>query len=300
LTGWLQIEFALLGNETSQAEELLDSLEALSVTLLDGGDEVLLQPIPGSSPVWQQTLIRALFPLDSDPTTIHTYLKNKLNCQDFRSETLEDQDWERTWMDDFKAMHFGEQLWVCPSWQIPPEPNAVNLMLDPGLAFGSGSHATTALCLEWLATNPPQELTVIDYGCGSGVLSLAALKLGANKVYAVDIDEHALQATLSNASKNNLPKSKLLISLPQQLIDTPADLLMANILCGPLLELAPHVAKLIKSGGSIILSGILEDQAELITNIYASWFDLLTLKERNGWVLVHGQKKAEPYKTNVR
>ena len=171
MTGWLQIEFALLGNETHQAEELLDSLEALSVTLLDGGDEALLQPIPGSSPVWQQTLIRALFPLGSDPTVIRAYLKDKLNCQNFRSETLEDQDWERTWMDNFNAMHFGEQLWVCPSWQTPPDPNAVNLMLDPGLAFGSGSHATTALCLEWLATNPPQELTVIDYGCGSGILS---------------------------------------------------------------------------------------------------------------------------------
>ena len=300
MSGWLQIEFDLPGGDSQQAEVLLDSLGALSVTILDAGNEPLLEPIPGSTPLWEQTIVRALLPPDSDPSILEKRLATEFECLHFRSGILEDQNWERAWMDDFKAMRFGNKLWVCPSWLEPPEPNAINLMLDPGLAFGTGTHATTALCLEWLDANPPQDLSLIDYGCGSGILSLAALKLGAKTVYAVDIDEQALHASRSNASKNNIPSSRLLLSRPEQLESTSIDLLMANILCGPLVELAPSIARRVKFGGSIILSGILKDQTKQITNAYRYWFDSFVLMEKDGWILVHGLKRNGNAVNNVR
>ncbi len=279
---------------------LLEELGALSVTLSDAGNEPLLEPIPGSTPVWKQTLVRALLPLESDPLGLKKNLSSELACLHFHSKVIEDQDWERTWMDDFKAMRFGEKLWVCPSWLEPPEPNAVNLMLDPGLAFGTGTHATTALCLEWLDANPPRNLSLIDYGCGSGILSLAALKLGAKKVHAVDIDEQALQASHSNANNNGISSSRLMLSQPEQLGNLIIDLLIANILCGPLIELAPNIAKRVKPGGSIILSGILENQTKEITHTYQHWFESFTLKEKDGWVLIHGLKRIGNAVNDVR
>ena len=300
MSGWLQIEFDLPGCDSQQAEELLDSFGALSVTILDAGDEPLLEPIPGSTPLWEQTIVRALLPLESDPSYLKKRLATEFKGLHFHSEVLEDQDWERVWMDDFKAMRFGKELWVCPSWHEPPEPNALTLMLDPGLAFGTGTHATTALCLKWLDANPPRDLSLIDYGCGSGILALAALKLGAKKVYAVDIDEQALQASRSNATKNSIPSSCLLLSQPKQLESAPIDLLMANILCGPLIELAPSIVGWVKFGGSIILSGILKEQTEQITNAYQHWFDSLILEEKDGWIMIHGLKRNGNAIDNVR
>jgi ribosomal protein L11 methyltransferase len=300
LSGWLQIEFSLPGDDTPRAETLLNSLGALSVTILDAGDEPLLEPAPGSTPVWEQTTVRALLPLDANPSSLKKQLAAELECSHFHSEIIKDQDWERAWMDDFKAMRFGKRLWVCPSWLEPPEPDAINLMLDPGLAFGTGTHATTALCLEWLDANPPIDLTLIDYGCGSGILSLAALKLGAKKVRAVDIDELALQASRANAINNKIPSSLLLLSQPEQLENTPVDLVMANILCGPLIELAPSMVDKIKFGGSIILSGILKDQAEQITHAYQHGFESLVLKERDGWLLLHGLNRNNNAVEHVR
>lgn len=300
MSGWLQIEFDLPGCDSQQAEDLLDSFGALSVTILDAGDEPILEPAPGSTPVWEQTIVRALLPLESNPSFFKKRLTTEFECRHFHSEVLEDQDWERAWMDDFKAMRFGKELWVRPSWQEPPEPNAINLMLDPGLAFGTGTHATTALCLEWLDANPPRDLSLIDYGCGSGILALAALKLGAKKVYAVDIDEQALQASRSNATKNSISSSRLLLSQPEQLESAPIDLLMANILCGPLIELAPSIARRVKLGGSIILSGILKEQTEQITSAYLHWFDSLILSEKDGWILIHCLKRNGNAIDNVR
>ena len=300
MSGWLQIEFSLPGDDTPRAETLLNSLGALSVTILDAGDEPLLGPAPGSTPVWEQTTVRALLPLDANRSSLKKQLAAELECSHFHSEIIKDQDWERAWMDDFKAMRFGKRLWVCPSWLEPPEPDAINLMLDPGLAFGTGTHATTALCLEWLDANPPIDLTLIDYGCGSGILSLAALKLGAKKVRAVDIDELALQASRANAINNKIPSSILLLSQPEQLENTPVDLVMANILCGPLIELAPSMVDKIKFGGSIILSGILKDQAEQITHAYQHWFESLILKELDGWILLHGLNRNNNAVEHVR
>jgi ribosomal protein L11 methyltransferase len=291
LSGWLQIEFHLPGCDSQRAEAFLDSLGALSITVLDARDEPLLEPLPGATPMWTQTIMRTLFPEDTNPSELKAQLSSEFDYQHYHSEILADQNWERAWMDNFEAMRFGEKLWVCPSWLEPPDPNGVNLMLDPGLAFGTGTHATTALCLEWLDANPPQGLSLIDYGCGSGILSLAALKLGAETVYGVDIDEQALLATRANAEKNAITPSQLQLSTAEQL-NKPVDLLMANILCGPLVELAPHITKLVKCAGSIILSGILEDQIEEITTAYEPGFESLIIREKNGWVLIHGQKQS--------
>lgn len=292
--GWLQIEFELAGDDSARAETFLDSLGALSVTLLDARDEPLLEPLPDATPVWKQILLRALFPVNHDPAILQAQLATQLKYRHWHSEILADQDWERAWMHDFKAMRFGERLWVCPSWLEPPQPGGINLMLDPGLAFGTGTHATTALCLEWLDANPPRDLSLVDYGCGSGILSLAALKLGARIVYGVDIDAQALRTSRSNAEKNGIPADRLHLSQPEQLKSAPADLLMANILSAPLIELAPHIAELVKYKGSIILSGILEDQTEEIMSAYGPWFEAFAIIKKDAWVLIHAQKQSRP------
>ena len=177
---------------------------------------------------------------------------------DHRFEILEDKDWVREWMDQFHPVQFGARLWICPSWLTPPEPTAINVMLDPGLAFGTGTHATTALCLEWLDSAPLSGKLVIDYGCGSGILGIAALKLGGNKTYAIDIDPQALLATRQNAEQNQITDQQLEVYYPQSCPLDMADILIANILAGPLASLAQTLNSLIRPGGLLALSGVLE------------------------------------------
>ena len=198
---------------------------------------------------------------------------------------MQDRDWEREWLKDFKPLKFGRRLWIVPTAFKPPEPDAVNLLLDPGLAFGTGTHATTALCLDWLDANNKlvADTTVIDYGCGSGVLGIAAALLGAAKVYAVDIDTQALQATNDNAVANNVRAAFEIGQLPDQ----PVTLLLANILAGPLIDLAEHFAELTAAGGHLLLSGILCDQAAEIRNAYSRWFTIESESQRDGWLCCH-------------
>lgn len=217
---------------------------------------------------------------------------------EYTLKTIEDQNWERAWMQDFKPIRCGERLWICPSWTPPPDNKAINLMLDPGLAFGTGTHPTTALCLQWLDANPPTGETVIDYGCGSGILGLAALLLGATKVIGVDIDPQALQATRDNCEKNHIALSQFPVCQPEQFpqcLDSSVsggkvDGILANILAQPLTELVKTLADLVSPGGWIVLSGILEEQAELIATIYSPWFTLSEPKTLNGWVCISGQR----------
>jgi len=287
---WLQL---MLVAEQSSAEQLGDQLSeagALAVTLQDSADEPIYEPALGSEPLWSQTRVIGLFDANTDVTLILEQLRKSLQLSqapDCLIKRLDDQDWERVWMDQFKPMRFGERLWICPSAYTPPEPDAVNIILDPGLAFGTGTHPTTALCLEWLDQNSVKDKQVIDYGCGSGILAVAAAKLGARTVQATDIDTQALYATHENAKKNSVAK-KILTALPEQFTTTPADCLLANILANPLRELAPRFASLCKPSGRLVLSGILSEQASAVEAAYQAWFNQLQIKERDGWVCIHG------------
>ena len=207
-------------------------------------------------------------------------------------EILEDKDWEREWMKSYKPMQFGNKLWVCPSWCDVPDPNAVNLMLDPGLAFGTGTHPTTELCLRWLDSINITDQEVTDYGCGSGILGVAALLLGAKSVLAVDIDTQALQATETNLLRNNLATDRLQAYLPEDAPQLKTQVLVANILSGPLVELAPVIAERVSSNGLLALSGLLAEQEQEIIAAYSPWFTLDKAVELDGWIRVTGMRKA--------
>lgn len=194
-------------------------------------------------------------------------------------------------MDDFRPMRFGQRLWICPSWDEPPAGDAISILLDPGLAFGTGTHPTTALCLEWLDAHPPAGLEVIDYGSGSGILAVAALKLGAARVTAVDIDPQALTATRDNAARNGVDDARLHVDYPEALGETTADLVLANILAGPLVELAPAMAGRVRPGGAIVLSGILREQADTVRQAYTAWFDMDPPAFREDWTRLTGRRR---------
>ena len=194
-------------------------------------------------------------------------------------------------MKNYHPMQFGKRLWICPSWRDVPDPTAVNLMLDPGLAFGTGTHPTTALCLEWLDSQDLDKKVVTDYGCGSGILGIATLLLGAKHCTSVDIDPQALQATRDNLQRNSLPDQLMDVYLPENAPVTEVDVLVANILAGPLTSLAPILAKRVRQGGLIALSGLLKQQAEEIQNTYGEWFDLDPVTEREEWIRITGRKR---------
>ncbi|OGT22157.1 MAG: ribosomal protein L11 methyltransferase [Gammaproteobacteria bacterium RBG_16_57_12] len=281
---WIQLKIA---SDQEHAEHLADMLHeagAAAVTLEDAADQPIYEPPPGATPLWQQVCVAALFDAATDIDAVVARLPAGLS---WRCEPLPDKDWERAWMDDFKPMRFGERLWICPSWCSPPDPAAVNLMLDPGLAFGSGTHPTTALCLEWLDRHPPHGQTVIDYGCGSGILAIAALKLGAAIAWGVDNDPQALISSRGNADKNSVGAG-LHTCLPDELPAIKADKVIANILANPLITLAPRLAGLTRPGGVIVLSGILEEQQHSVARAYESFFAMAPAVTRDGWVRLEG------------
>lgn len=290
---WLQL---ILDTDASQAEALaeqLETLDALSVTLQDAADQPLYEPVLNTMPVWRHTQVIGLFEADCDPQTVLAELSRRIETlPPYRLVPLEDQDWLRACMADFKPMRFGERVWICPSWENPPQADAVNIRLDPGLAFGTGTHPTTALCLQWLDAHAEQiaDSRVIDYGCGSGVLAIAALKLGAAAAWGIDNDPQALLASKDNAERNHVAEH-LQLALPQ---DEPsalqADIVIANILANPLCHLAEHLARLTHSGGHIVLSGILAEQAQQVADTYAAWFHDLQTTEVEGWVRISGQR----------
>lgn len=290
---WLQLKFDSPPEQADYVSDLLTELGAAAVTFEDGADQPLFEPDPGETKLWNNTRIIGLFDAGVDMPTIIEALKNSLGelaPQQFQTNPLEDKDWERAWMDNFKPIRFGKNLWICPSWHTPDEPNATNVMLDPGLAFGTGTHPTTALCMEWLDANPPVDLDVVDFGCGSGILAVAAALLGAKHIEAVDHDPQAVLATNDNAEKNHV-SDKINALLPRQFEDKPADLILANILCNPLLELAPRFAGILKPGGQIVLSGILAEQAELILQRYTEWFELQLPIQQDDWVRIDGVRR---------
>ncbi|MDD3518963.1 MAG: 50S ribosomal protein L11 methyltransferase [Chromatiales bacterium] len=280
--------------QVEATEDLLLAGGAASVTLRDAGDHPLLEPLPGETPLWPEVLVSGLFEDDVVVDDLRQLLADNLGIEPdalrMLVEPVAERDWVRAWMDDFQPMRFGERLWICPSNHAPPDPQAVNILLDPGLAFGTGTHPTTALCLQWLDAHPPKGLDVIDYGCGSGILGIAALKLGARHVRAVDIDPQALTATLDNAARNAIPERYIETLHPDALTDADTDLLLANILSGPLVELAPRLAALVRGSGAIVLSGILAEQAAAVQAAYLPWFRMTEPTLQDGWVRLQGTR----------
>ncbi|EGH94753.1 ribosomal protein L11 methyltransferase, partial [Pseudomonas amygdali pv. lachrymans str. M302278] len=239
------------------------------------------------------THLLALFEADTNAelALAHLSLLTGAELPEHSAEVIEDQDWERSWMDNFQPMCFGQRLWIVPSWHAAPQPDAVNLLLDPGLAFGTGTHPTTALCLEWLDGQDLKDCNVLDFGCGSGILAIAALLLGAEQAVGTDIDVQALEASRDNAGRNNIAAERFPLYLPEDLPPQQADVLVANILAGPLVSLAPQLTTLIKTGGRLALSGILAEQGEDVAAAYAESFDLDPIANRDGWVRITGRRR---------
>lgn len=292
---WIQIKINTTGDAAERLSDALMEQGAVSVTFQDTHDNPVFEPLPGETLLWGDTDVIGLFEADIDVAAVIAALsRHPLLGVGFRHkiEQLEDKDWEREWMDKFHPMRFGERLWICPSWRPVPDPQAVNVMLDPGLAFGTGTHPTTALCLQWLDGLELAGKTVIDFGCGSGILAIAALKLGAARAIGIDIDPQAIQASRDNAQRNGVEDRLQLYLSQNKPDDLSADVVVANILAGPLRELAPLISGLPKPGGLLGLSGILASQAENVSAAYADAFTLDDVAEKEEWCRITGRRKA--------
>jgi ribosomal protein L11 methyltransferase len=291
---WLELHVITSAEQAAQLSDQLTLLGAQAVTLQDAGDQPIYEPSPSTPRIWEETIVVGLFDTEQVMAPILTYLEQQQAeglLKHFKLIEIADEDWVRRSLDQFKPLCFGKRLWICPSWCVPPDPAAVNIILDPGLAFGTGTHPTTALCLEWLDEHISAEQWVIDYGCGSGVLGLAALKLGAKQVLAIDNDPQALEATQRNAEQNKIYPPDLVVALPGDIPAGKADLMIANILAKPLIELAPLFGKLCKSGGKILLSGILREQVKEIKEVYEAAFELQPIVFKEEWVRVVGVRR---------
>jgi ribosomal protein L11 methyltransferase len=309
-----EIEFPLANLNSEAVEAALLEVGASSITFVDRGDEPVLEPMPGEIRLWSDTLVRALFQESSDAAASNVAASDVASSdvlrnldrlaaflgpqitQTARVRPVEDRDWERVWLADWKSMRFGRRLWVCPTAAaLPDDPNAVVVRLDPGLAFGTGTHPTTALCLQILDSLPVAGRRVIDYGCGSGILGIAALKLGAAHVTAVDLDPQALLATRDNAIRNGVSSSIDVQGVDAPGIDgglQPAYCVMANILAGPLIELAPKLTAACEPGGYLLLSGLLKTQAYAVKAAYAAAFDRVQVVERDDWCCIYARRGA--------
>ncbi|VAX12632.1 Ribosomal protein L11 methyltransferase [hydrothermal vent metagenome] len=291
---WLQLKFETDPQQAERLGELLETAGACAITMQDAADQPLFEPPPGATPLWKQILLNGLFEADADIEAILAEIAQALGQTPLPVWTLnplEDKDWVRAWMDNYRPMCFGEKLWIVPSTFTPPDADAVNILLDPGLAFGTGTHPTTAMCLRWLDAHPPVDQTVIDYGCGSGILAIAACRLGAASALAVDNDPQALLATRDNACLNKVD-DRIQAYLPD---DSPAQtvpLLLANILAGPLHQLASAFAERVQPDGQIVLSGIIESQVEELIQSYSPWFAIKVYRQEEEWVCLHGQRNS--------
>ncbi|MBF8779017.1 50S ribosomal protein L11 methyltransferase [Pseudomonas fulva] len=290
---WLQVRLAISPEQAETYEDALLEVGAVSVTFMDAEDQPIFEPDLNTTPLWSHTHLLALFEADAQAEAIFAHLRLLTDAElpEHQAELIEDQDWERSWMDNFQPMRFGQRLWIVPSWHQAPDAQAVNLLLDPGLAFGTGTHPTTALCLEWLDGQQLEGTQVLDFGCGSGILAIAALLLGAREAVGTDIDVQALEASRDNAGRNGLAAERLALYLPEQMPPMQADVLVANILAGPLVSLAAQLSGLVRPGGLLALSGILAEQGAEVAAAYAADFELDPIAERDGWVRISGRRR---------
>ena len=291
---WHQLSIITDKETAPEISDFFSDLGAVSVTYMDAEDQPVYEPAPGETKIWRLTKVIALFEMDAEPEIVKILLFNRFKdhtLQDWFLEVLEDQTWERTWMEHYHPMKFGDSLWVCPTGQEKSEAGTVCMTLDPGLAFGTGTHATTALCLEWLASHDLTDKVIIDYGCGSGILAVAALLLGAKEAHAIDIDPQAITATLANSEKNQV-EDKIHCYLPEQFNAFQADIVVANILAKPLCELSEPISALIKPAGQLVLSGILNEQAESVITAYKQHNLIIsTPKSQDDWCRIDGIKE---------
>jgi ribosomal protein L11 methyltransferase len=290
----LALSFPLGRRDASSAESACFEAGALAVTLTDLSDDPVLEPAPGEIRLWPQTRVQALFDGEIEPAAAASAVSSFLDVplDEIEITVLADRPWEREWLKDFHAMRFGRRLWISPHHEAVNDPNAAVVNLDPGLAFGTGTHATTALCLEWLDANLYSGARVIDYGCGSGILALAALRLGARSAACFDIDPQALLATRDNAAANGLQQHIEVYESPNEL-PAQVDIVMANILSAPLCALAAEFATRVKPGGSVVLAGLMEHEVSEVTEAYRPWFDIDRFGARDTWVCLAGSRRTD-------
>ena len=277
---WIEVHFQADKADAEIIEGLLMAYGALSTTMIDAADQPLLEPKPGESPLWDEIVVTGLFDQSADPEAVVAYIGSKVQPKRSWSSSLADEVWERSWMDHFKPIRMGERLWVVPSWCEPPEPEHTNLLIDPGLAFGTGNHESTQLCLGWLSRQNLDGARVLDFGCGSGILGIGALKLGAHSVHAVDIDPLAVEATQQNAELNQMA-DRVWSGLNSDFDALGAnerpqtfEVICANILAKPLMMLAEFFASQLDKGAQIVLAGLIVSQQEQVLAAYAPYFIL--------------------------
>ncbi|WP_320823469.1 50S ribosomal protein L11 methyltransferase [Reinekea sp.] len=293
---WLQIRLATRPDHSEILEDALLLAGCKAVTLIDTDDKPVYEPIRGTTPLWEHTTIQGLFEEDVDVGQLLSLMDsviaaNQLSVASISTEILEDKDWEREWMDNFKPIACGDRLWIVPSWQSPPDPGGVNLKLDPGLAFGTGTHPTTFLCLQWLNDHIQAGDSVLDYGCGSGILGLAALLLGADRMTGIDIDPQALVATDNNAVANGIAPNRYLVTTDAHELEQHYQIVVANILAGPLCDLSDAIASYLKPGQPLVLSGILAHQADAVMAAYSQTIAFDPVVTLDGWVRLSGRRK---------
>jgi ribosomal protein L11 methyltransferase len=289
---WLQLTLHVPAQQAEATSDVLEEMGAIAVTLQDAAGEIVIETHWEQTPLWSTVCLSALMPQDTLVATVETELMQRLaltQLPEIRVERVDDQDWAQSWKQHYKPIHMGGRLWICPSWCEPPDAQAINVVLDPGMAFGTGDHPTTALCLEWLAAQDPAGKVVLDYGCGSGILAIAALKMGARLAYAVDLDEQSLTVSRENAERNGVA-DRLHLSQPHALLaEFQADIVLANILARALIELAPTLIGHTKPGGGLVLSGLLLEQGDMVEPHYRAAFNLQQTK-RQGWISLAGTR----------
>ena len=294
---WLEVHVQVARTYTGQVESLLESQGALAITLTDLADTPVLEPGVGETPLWPEVLVTGLFDSEVDVRDLSAVLSLApgLESQNQVSFSgVQNRDWERAWMDDFKPMKFGNEIWIIPAEQVAPEPEALLIHLDPGLAFGTGTHPTTRLCLEWVDGQSLKAANVIDFGCGSGVLGIAAALKGAEHVMCVDNDPQALVAACDNAARNRVNRQIRTVDASDfnaEASGGTADVILANILAGTLVKLASELCSVLKPGGQIALSGVLQEQAEEVSKVYQQWLEDMKVIALDGWVLISGRRK---------
>jgi ribosomal protein L11 methyltransferase len=289
---FLTLSFDLGTLSAEVAEAACFASGALAVTLLDAHNDAVLEPAPGEVRLWPTTRLEALFPEATEPGHLVAALSATLGprAPPIHVRSLPDRIWEREWLKDFHARRFGQRLWICPHHETVTAPDACVVRLDPGLAFGTGTHPTTALCLEWLDAHLEPASGVIDYGCGSGILALAAAKLGARHAWCFDIDPQALIATQANALENAV-EARLSVCARAEMLPRDADLLLANILSAPLCALAPSFATLVRPGGRVVLAGLMAHERPEVTSAYDAWFDIETFAAYEEWIVLCGARR---------